>query len=407
MDDIQAGKRLENGTWMGVLGKLQSGLIDTSATSVFLSLQRSESFLFTTPFTMEKYAVLMKRPTNSLFDVNLTGLTAGIGARIYGILFAILLFLLLISYLNERYRLSSERNSLWHLLLSLFPCNGSTWPHQFGVTRKILMTTSGFGILVLSSLYQAKFSEQLMVPSPAPEVTLKDIEHYISSGQGRFVFEHENSNIFNYVKRASPAFDNLMTTNRPLFFVVENASEILTHNLVHIADESSVLNLLRKIESELCENYVYFAIDEWGRNSVALVIGKHRADMLESMNAIVAERMSYVNAYIQSFVLSDECSKHIFPVYTPDASYSPLHFEKISGAFVFLFTILCVSVLVLLAEVVVKRRSNDINVETKENWDAIFQIQLLLHIDTRFSFAKRKQIHVQYLKLLEVLDDAD
>ena len=38
--------------------------------------------------------------------------------------------------------------------------------------------------------------------------------------------------------------------------------------------------------------------------------------MLESMNLIVAERMSFVDEYIQTFNLSDECKKRIYPVYT-------------------------------------------------------------------------------------------
>jgi hypothetical protein len=58
--------------------------------------------------------------------------------------------------------------------------------------------------------------------------------------------------------------------------------------------------------------------------------------MLDSLNFVVAERMSFIDVYIQSIELDKECRKHIFPVYKPHAKYKPLILVEFSGAFAFL-----------------------------------------------------------------------
>jgi hypothetical protein len=96
--------------------------------------------------------------------------------------------------------------------------------------------------------------------------------------------------------------------------------------------------VLSELEPTLCGNYVYVTFDEWKRTFSGIIMRKQRHDLLESMNAIVAERMSFVDRHIQSAQLDDECSKHIFPVYTPEMKYRTLVLADFSGAFTFLFT---------------------------------------------------------------------
>src|SRR3569832_2088344 len=109
----------------------------------------------------------MKRPTE-IFSIETKSVTAGIGLTVYALVFAFLIANFLISYINEHLQPRNERNPIWDLLLSLFPSNGQVWPNQFGVTRKVLLATSGFSILILTSLYQAKQAEVLMIPVPPP-----------------------------------------------------------------------------------------------------------------------------------------------------------------------------------------------------------------------------------------------
>src|SRR3569832_1072955 len=160
------GYRQQNGTWTGTFGVLQSGIIDIFVSDSVITPERQRDFLYTNVFYIEKYAALLKRQTEIFVDMN--SLTACIDVSVYGLLFILLTLLFVVSFLNERLQYNTKRNSKWQLCLSLFPCNGSMWKHKNGITRKILMTTSGFAILILSSLFQAKYSEWMMVPYPPP-----------------------------------------------------------------------------------------------------------------------------------------------------------------------------------------------------------------------------------------------
>src|SRR4051812_39794780 len=86
-----SGVRSENGTWNGNLGYIQSGTFDIWAKDVSQTMQRNSDFLFTMPFTIERYGALMKRQT--IISADVKGITAGIDISIYGMLFALLLFL--------------------------------------------------------------------------------------------------------------------------------------------------------------------------------------------------------------------------------------------------------------------------------------------------------------------------
>jgi hypothetical protein len=163
-----------------------------------LNLEISKDFLYTMAFNTEKYAALMKRPKKAL-SVDMNTLTAGIDIRIWGVLFGIFALLFSLSWLNERFQHSGDRNSVWCLLLSLFPSNGHMFSHQSGATRKFLMTTSGFAVMIFSSLYQAKLSEQLLVPQRQPEFTTKDIENMVSSGTAKLLFSSESSFNLQYI----------------------------------------------------------------------------------------------------------------------------------------------------------------------------------------------------------------
>jgi hypothetical protein len=95
---------------------------------------------------------------------------------------------------------------------------------------------------------------------------------------------------------------------------------------------------------------LYIPFDEWTRSYSALIMRKERVDILESMNVIVAERMPYVDNFIQLSQLNEECRKHIFPVYTPDPKYDALKLVELSGTFAFLFFFLCLSFVIFLFE---------------------------------------------------------
>ena len=187
-----------------------------------------------------------------------------------------------------------------------------------------------------------------------------------------------------------------------LLFLVTWINE---YNGIFIDTESTLLDTLADVESSQCADYVYVVFDEWTRMYTALLMGKHKSSMIEAMNAIVAERMSYVDDYIQSFHLNEECRKHIFPTYTPNPKYTPLKLAEFGGVLVFLILFLCVAMFVLLAEMLYNRWTSGRKVEAEDDWNAIFQIHIQLDVDTKFSLDRRKLIFAQYAKLLKVIDD--
>jgi hypothetical protein len=266
--------------------------------------------------------------------------------------FAFLLANFLISYVNEQMQPRNERNSIWDLLLSLFPANGQMWPNQFGLTRKVLLATSGFGILILSSLYQAKQAEVLMIPVPPPVFTLRDIENAVSSHSAKLMVNSESSPHLNYIKSMSESLTKSLKSNPAMFASNWNSKldAINSESGIYVYSESYLLYLLAEIEPDLCENYLYIPLEEWTRIYTALIMRKGRVDTLERMNVIVAERMSYVDDFIQSSQLNEECRKHIFPVYTPDPKYDALKLVELSGTFLFLFIFLCLSLFIFLFE---------------------------------------------------------
>jgi hypothetical protein len=347
-DSTTIGSLFNNGTWTGVLGEIQSGVADMWDMDAYITLKRSASFLFTTAYMFDKYGALMERQVDT-FYIDVNGLTADINVEVYAILCALLLSLIVLAYINERWHPSAVRNSTWHLLHCLFPINALPWPNQFGATRKVLMATSGFAILILSSLYQAKQSEVLMVPYPPPKFTLKDIENFVLSGRAKLMF-NENFEIVNYVSNMS----TILADSMPPMYLAYHSGEELNimheHNGIFIAAESAVLDLLSNIEPELCKKYVYKSFDDWTKTPIGLILRKERRNMLESMNAIVAERMSFVDDYIQSLSLNEKCREHLFPVYTSNPTYSSLKLVKVSGAFVFLFLFLCFAFIIFIIE---------------------------------------------------------
>jgi hypothetical protein len=407
MNYTAGGIRLSNGTWTDALGLLYDGNVDMLTVGTPVTLDGYNDFLYTTPFIVQKYSALMKRQTGAL-SIHVNGLTGGIDVSIYGILFAILLFLFCVSWINERcQRVSNEHNSTWHLLQSFFPLNGEMWPQQTGWTRKVLITTSGFAILILSSLYQAKLSEQLMIPYPPPVITIAHIERAVSSGNARMFFTYENGPVMTYVASVSPILNSSMRVHPPMYYTElhDILHQIDTHNAILFETDGLGLHALSELEPTLCVNYVYVTFDEWMRTFSGIIMRKQRDDLLESMNVIVAERMSFVDRHIQSTQLDDECSKHIFPVYTPDPKFHTLVLADFSGAFTFLFTLLTMSGCMLLCEVWVWRYHVRALRPPRKIIEP-FETVLKVHVDATMSTELREQIFMTYVQLVELMNSA-
>jgi hypothetical protein len=403
LNELTTGQPHENGTWTGALGVLQSGHVDIWASYAYVTEQRSSRFIYTTPFILSKYGALMKRQ-NGMLEISLGDLCARINLSVYASIFAILMVIFTVSLMNERFDVSTRTNSTWHLLTVLFPMNGEMLRYQTGATRKVLMATSGFSILIFSSLYQAKLSEVLMVPELPPLVTLNDIEKLVSSGRAKLMLDDINSPVSNYIKNVS----HILSTSNAIYLNVQSTPEYFNvlnnENGILIETESTLLDVINNMDARLCEKYVYVSMDEWTRTYKALILRKDRVDMLESMNVIVAERMPFVDEYIRSFEVNEECRKHIFPVKSSSPTYLSLKLIKISGSLTFLFTFLCLSVVVFAFEIGVNKFYSKDNINKQEDTFRIFEIRHQF-IDNTYTSKKREKIFTKYLELLDLIDE--
>ncbi len=402
MSAYHGGTQLPNGTFTEALGLMHTGVIDMWASDAQITIPRSEGFLFTTPFNLEMYGALMKRKQPAIF-IDWPGLTASIDIQIYAIMFGILALLFFVSWLNERWHTVDEQNTKWHLLLSLFPSNGQMWPNQFGVTRKVLMATCGFGILIVSSIYTAKLSQVMMIPLPPPIVTLEDIEMAVSSQQANLVFESANDRIMNYVKSASKSLSNSLNTHPPIYFssFLDNIDIINTQNGILIYEESILVHILRSIPPDECGNYIYIVFDDWTRTYTSLLMGREQKDMLESWNVIVAERVSYVNEYIRTYGLSEECRNEIFPVYTPDPIYNPLILADFSGAFSLLACMLTLSLFYLMVEVIYMKF---VKTEQPHTSSVMGPFEIHIQVSDSVSSRDKKLVYEKYVEILAIIE---
>jgi hypothetical protein len=174
----------------------------------------------------------------------------------------------------------------------------------------------------------------------------------MSTGRSKLFF-YDDVAVAKYVSTMSNILANSIKTSPPIYLeqYPDRELDILhTHNGIYIDSESGVMYPLSLIRPELCKNYVYHTFDDWTTIPSALIMRKERRDILDAMNVIVSERMSFVDDYVQSLTLSDQCREHIFPVHTSNPRYLSLNLAKISGALAFLFFILCLAFCVFLCE---------------------------------------------------------
>jgi hypothetical protein len=263
------------------------------------------------------------------------------------------------------------------------------------------MAISGFGILLFSSFYTAKQAEHLMLPYNPPVLTLNDIEHAVETGQSRLLFMEDDIFGVGFVNQMSPRLAKALKVHKPIFTPWEGIFEQISTNNAIFPFMGKVLEAqLNTLPPHECEKYVYFTLDDWAQTFDSLIMRKGREDMLESMNVVVAERMSFGDNWVNTFRLNSECSAHIFPVYTPSVSYSPLKVVKISGALVFFFSFLGLAGVVFLLEVLLCTAKSQNVVEV-----AVQPFEFHVNVDNAVSINVRKAILVKCVEIMQMIEN--
>jgi hypothetical protein len=82
-----------------------------------------------------------------------------------------------------------------------------------------------------------------------------------------------------------------------------------------------------------------------------MILRKERRSILESLNIIISERLTFVGLIADEMKLNKECEKHINPPNIVEPKYVPLTRYTLSGAFVLLLCLCAVAILIFLLEV--------------------------------------------------------
>jgi hypothetical protein len=350
------GSNLQNGTYTGVLGEIQNGVVDMYNSYGHLkSVDNYRHFLYTNVFGSSSVGILMRRQSIGV-EINAFGLMAGINLEVYGLLLSAILLLMFIAMLNEKLQYEiSERNSVWRIFGTFMPSNTREFKHEHGATRCMLMLTCGITVFLSVAYYESNLLQMLLISKPMPQVSVDDVAKSIASGDSQFYSLDllldliDNSNLLdlnNAIKqRTMLAFDSsdIHTT-------------IYRDNGILMEEIAIIHQYLSQLDPRECQNYAVLKLDEVATFFDALLIRKERRDILESLNVIVLERMDFVSKLIEKHELNEECRQHIYPSNIVEPTYQQLSMYTLSGAFALLMCLLSVSLLIFVVEVKLHKR---------------------------------------------------
>src|SRR5689334_14955227 len=203
---------------------IQSGQLDTFVTYGFVTAERIDEFQFTTPFGAERYSILMRQHKHSMYTY-FVALLAGIEPIVGVLLLAALFIILCIAYFNEQRILhifnGAHTNNVFALLHLIIPGNVTWWPHQNGVTRKVLILTSGFTILLSITHYQSNLLKELLIPPPIEPVSMYDLARSVESKGTKVIFNDRSSLIEREIRNSNnthlKAFADALKVNPPMY----------------------------------------------------------------------------------------------------------------------------------------------------------------------------------------------
>jgi hypothetical protein len=333
--------------------QLTNGDIDTwSSYGLYIS-NHTDIAHYTTPFGVEKYAVLMRRHDVDI-SINFIGLMADIDYRVYLIYFTSVLVLIAVAHVHEAHT-TDRCNSLWTICRTVMPCNTAPLQYCVGVTRKVLAVTCAIAVLLPCIFYQTNLLQQLMIPKQLPQISIQQVANNIATRKSNVYMIDTLSVLID--ESNSVELKNALAQHPPTLGTVHlsRTEDILTRNAIIIEDVPSVHQRLSHLKSSECANYDVVELPEIVPSWVSLLIRKGRRDALEALNVVVAERMNFVYDLIDANALSNECRKHIYPSNSIEQKFTPLSIYTLSGTF-FLIACLCfLSFIMLLCEIIVHK----------------------------------------------------
>ncbi len=364
-----------------------SGEIDTWATYSPLSLDLYDNWLYSTPFGKERYGALLRKQQTHIFEINHAALMAGIHFTMYMTIFAFVLCLTLISFLNEQREHKCDRNTSWHVAHSLMPSNMIEWKHQDGITRKILILNCAFTVLLSTTYYQSNLLQTLLLQKMPSKITVEEMTDNIRNHRSDLytyyaLFEIiKDSNMTDLISALLANPPDLEASDNPDNYELINSSRtIIFENIM------SINQRLSKLAPSSCGDFSVIELTELVPSWMSLVLSKRRRDSLDSLNVIVAERMDYITNLMDGTQLKDECREHIYPSNDQEMKFVPLNVYALSGAFALIVCLSLLALVVLIGEILFGKYTHkegatpSIGLNIADELDVVFGEQFLHRI---------------------------
>src|SRR3569832_801952 len=212
--------------------------MDTWMYGGYLALDRFNDFLFTTPHSFAPYAALVKRTKRGQDNVRFDGLLADIQLNVYALFALSLLCIWFVAMVNEKLQNGDNVNTPWEILSSMIPQCIRDLHYQNGITRKVLILTIGFALLMGPTYYTTKLLQTLIVPNKEVKTSFEMLINRIASGVSKASFHSENTEIQPYIKASEDSemrkLAEALKINKPVTHLTdkEMLRQVLNENII-------------------------------------------------------------------------------------------------------------------------------------------------------------------------------
>ncbi len=355
MNTSSSGQSI-NGTYTDALGMLQRGEHDMILSDTAITAARARYFTFSVPFSWEKIVVLVRRQRAT--SVRFDNLNANIDVRVYGLTIVLLAFLILLFVLQDRFVNFRAHIDTWKIVhLSMPGCCTERLTNDIGWTKKVIIISISFMIMMLTSYYQCTQLSAFLLP---PKVTIPDnidhLEPEMLNGHIKTAFMTLNgsleTDLYTGTNRLAKMLQKIWHHHPPnhILETWSNAEAIRSNKTMIIGMMSNVFAILRYIDPYTCDEYELITLEEMPPRMMGIVF-RPNYQQIQRINMVIEERRNWVRRLIDENQVHAICREKIFHTSNQEISQKPLDVHTLSGVFVTYVCAICIAFCAFLVEI--------------------------------------------------------
>ncbi len=349
-----------NGTYIGAMGMLQRGELDMILSEMTVTTARAAVFAFTVPISFEKIVVLLRRP--HFVFVRFDNLNANIDVGVYVLAFIAILSLIIIFVLQDRLVNFTDHVDTWKIVhLSMPGSCTQALTNERGWTKKVIIISINFTLLMLTSYYQCQQLSALLVPQQLR--IPKNIDHLetdMLDGNIKTAFTTVNRSIevelYTGTFRLARMMQKIWHKHPPNYITDfrSNAEAIRNNKTMVIGLMSNVYSILRYIPPKTCDEYELITLEELPAQMMGLMF-RPKYERIHRINNVIEVRRHWYRRLIDENQVDALCREKLFPSYNQELLKKPLDILTLSGVIVAYTCAVFISLLGLFIEILWKR----------------------------------------------------